>query len=242
MKFGVKTFDNPSFLKHFESKADFFEIMAVEKNNYGFLNEFKSKPMVIHSQHINFGINIADPALHQKNLSSIKFAQALADQTKAKYIILHPGDITNPSCALQTAIDFVRSLKDKRIIIENMPADKHTIGITPKDMSGFLKATKSDFCFDINHAISAALSLNKDPYEFIKEFIKLKPSHYHLGGQKILPNNKDITHLSFKDSNIDLDKILSLIPSNAEITLETSIDINNTDYDLKTVKELTLSA
>ena len=37
MKLGVKTFFSEEFLDAFADKADFFEIMAVEKNDYDFL-------------------------------------------------------------------------------------------------------------------------------------------------------------------------------------------------------------
>ena len=59
MKIGVKTFNNPKFLEHFEKDVDFFEVQAIQKNNYSFLKKF-SLPIVVHAEHQNFGINISD--------------------------------------------------------------------------------------------------------------------------------------------------------------------------------------
>ena len=99
----------------------------------------------------------------------------------------------------------------------------------------FLKETKAGFCFDINHAIETAIYLNEDYIEFIKKFVELKPAHYHLGGQNIKQKKG---HISFKESDIDLKKILELIPKNAEITLEVSTDIEKTKEDLKIIRNL----
>ena len=73
MKIGVKTFDSEKFLKHLENKVDFFEIMAVQKNDYSFLKNF-SLPMVIHAEHHDFGVNPADISRQEQNLKSINFS------------------------------------------------------------------------------------------------------------------------------------------------------------------------
>lgn len=240
MKFGVKTFSNNEFLKAFENTADFFEIQAIEKNNYDFLKKFKL-PLVIHAQHQEFGINNADKSIFQKNLKSINFARKLADKYNAKKIILHPGDLLNKDCSEKQAISFIKNLEDKRIIIENLSNPKTSLCTTPEQTKKILKQTKAGFCFDINHTIVTSLKLKKDYMQMIKKFIKLKPVHYHLGGQKIsrFIKSKDKTHLSFKNSNIDLGKILKLIPKNVQITLEVTTNIKKTQYDLNLIKGLT---
>jgi len=240
-RIGVKTFDSGDFLKVFENKVDFFEIMAVEKNNYEFVKEL-SLPIVIHSQHRRFGINIADKTKIEKNLSSINFARKLADETNAKKIILHPGELDGKNSSLENAIEFIKNINDKRIIIENIPLEgTYRFGTKPREIKEIMKKTNSGFCFDINHAIWTALELKKDYSEIIKEFVKLKPTHYHLGGQII--NNPSLPlkkreHLEFAKSDFDLKEVLRLIPKNAQITLETEPDINKTLNDVKIMKEL----
>ena len=233
MKIGVKTFNNPKFLKHFKDKVDFFEIMAIRENNYEFLKEFK-KIEVIHAEHQGFGINFADRAKQELNKKSVDFAIALADKTNAKKIIVHPGALKDKKCSKENSVKFIKNIPDKRIIIENMPYEDK-LGVTPNETKKFLKETDKGLCFDINHAIEAATFLKIDYLEFIKEFVKLKPDHYHIGGQSI-KNNK--THLALKESDFDLKEVVSLLPKNAKITLETTTDINKTEEDIKIIKQI----
>jgi len=232
MKIGVKSYDYRKELEYFKDKADFFEIMAVEGRDYSKFKEFKI-PFVIHSQHASFGINNANSEIHQKNLDSFNYAKKIADMLGAKKIVVHPGKIENNSCSKNNSIKFIKSLKDKRIIIENMPHEK-TLCNTPEQLKEFISKTGYGFCFDINHAITIAQSLKRDYKEFIKEFIKLKPNHFHLGGHKF--SGKD--HLCFAESELDLREIVSFLPKDAEITLETSVDIEKTKEDLRMIMEV----
>lgn len=241
MKIGVKTFDDKNFLEPFKDKVDFFEIMAIEKNNYDFLKEF-NLPVVIHSQHRSFGVNVADKTIVQRNLDSINFAIKIANQTNAKKIILHPGELDGKNSSIEQSIEFIKDIKDKRFIIENIPLEgSYRFGAKPEEIRDILRKTKKGFCFDINHALATAVSLNQDYIKNIKEFIKLKPAHYHLGGQIIknrsLPQNKR-EHLELAKSDFDLREIIKLLPKDAEITLETTIDINKTLDDVRIMKEI----
>jgi len=232
MKIGVKTFDYIREFEYFKDKADFIEIMAVEGRDYSKFKDFKI-PFIIHSQHTTFGINNADKTLYQKNLDSFNYAKKVADMLGAKKIIVHPGDIEGDNCSENNSVNFIKSLKDNRIIIENMPR-KNALCRTPKQLKEFITKTGCGFCFDINHAILIAQNLKKDYKEIIKSFVKLKPNHFHLVGQKI--PGKD--HLCFSDSELDLKEIFSFLPKDAEITLETSKDIEKTKEDLKVIREV----
>jgi len=232
MKIGVKSYEYNKELEYFKDKADFFEIMAVEGKDYSSFKEFKM-PFVIHCQHAVFGINNSDKDLYQKNLSSFNYARKIADMLGAKKIIIHPGDIKNEACSKENSISFIKSLKDKRIIIENMPREKSLCN-TPEQLKEFADKTGCGICFDINHALYSAQNLKKDYKEVIKSFIKLKPGHFHLGGHKFI----GVDHLCFADSELDLKEILSFLPRDAEITLETSNEIEKTKEDLKIIKEV----
>jgi uncharacterized protein (UPF0276 family) len=235
MNLGVKTYCNGDFLKKFEDKADFFEILAIEGEDYSFLKNI-TKPVVIHAKHEQFRINLSDTKKFQKNMYSIKFAIKLADSCNCRKIIVHPGKITGPSCSINESIRFLKSINDKRLLIENLPAYGGYLCSTPEELSYFVEKTGAGICFDVNHAISSAIRLGKDPYEFLKEFTGLNVSHYHLGGQRM---SKDETHLSFKDSDIDLKKIFDILPSNADMTLETLPDVKKLEYDLEVIRKLT---
>ena len=237
MKFGVKTYDNEDFLDYFLDKADFFEVQAIRGKDYSFLQKFAGKiPMVIHAEHQGFGVNAADSTLEKVNLESINFAIKVADLAKADYIVFHPGIINNKNCSIDNSIKFLKKIKDKRIILENLPM--HTkeiisIGSKPEEMKKLMRETGFGFCFDINHSIEAAIFYNLDIKYLILEFEKLNPKHYHLGGQKIKEKK---THLSLSESDFDLLSYLKLLNKNAEITLETTTDVNDVEEDLKSVK------
>jgi len=240
MKIGVKTYGDGKFLENFRKKADFFEVMALEGRDYSFLRQFSEVPIIIHAQHYIFGDNPADKSRIEKNALSINFARGVADLAGAKRIILHPGIISNGSCSEEHSASFIRSLKDKRIIIENQPHFKEfsCLCTTPENTGEFIRKTGTGLCLDINHAIETAFMKGIDCNKLIKEFIKLKPVHYHLGGQRLDKgaDGRILSHLPFQDSILNLKEILGFLPENAEITLETEPDIEKTEDDLSRVR------
>jgi uncharacterized protein (UPF0276 family) len=238
MKFGVKTYDSEDFLNYFFGEADFFEVQAIRGRDYSFLKKFAGKvQIVIHAEHYSLGVNAADSSLISENLNSIKFAIEVANIAKAKKIILHPGNISNKNCSKENAINFLKSVSDKRIILENLPRTKDyfSLGSTPEEIKELIKETGFGFCFDINHAIQSAIFYQEDIKAFLVNFEKLKPKHYHLGGQTL---NPDKTHLSLSESDFDLLTYLQILNKNAEITLETKIDEEDVESDLKFVRNL----
>ena len=239
MKIGVKTYDNEKFLEHFRKKADFFEILTIEGRDYEFAEQFSQfLPVIIHAQHYIFGSNPADKSKDEGDASSINFARKIADSTNAKRIILHPGVINNGSSSEENAVSFIKNLNDKRVLIENLPKykDFNCLCTTPEDTKEFMKKADVRLCFDINHAIETAFQAGRDYKELIKEFIKLKPIQYHLGGQRV--NGGVISHLSFQNSDIDLKEILEFLPEDAEITLETEPNIEKTENDIEVIRKV----
>lgn len=236
MKLGVKIFDDEKFLDYFEDKADFFEVQGICGNDYGFLKKY-SKPIVIHAEHFKQGSNPADESKERENLKSINFSRRLADKVGAKKIILHPGRLMNRNCSLDNAVKFFKRLRDKRVIIENCYSDGSIVS-TPEDAKRFMKESGADLCFDISHAIVCANRLKVDYILFMKEFLKLKPRHFHIGGQKM--SSRIDSHCSFGDlkSDIDLKKVLSYYPKNAWLTLEVTTSIKKTEFDLGYVRKV----
>ncbi len=241
MKIGVKTFDSEKFLESFEDRADFFEIMALQRNDYSFLKRF-SLPFVIHAEHGRQGTNPADSSKREFNIKSVNFARRIADFTKADKIIVHPGVIEegNKNCSLENAIGFFRGLNDERILVENIfssesfPLCGRGLCDTPYQIKRFLDSTRTGFCFDVNHALLSGVKLNGD-YSFVKGYTDLAPKHYHIGGQKL---GGEDAHRSFMDSDLDIKKILQYYPHDAEITLETTTDISEVAYDLRIIRKI----
>ena len=230
MKFGVKTYFDAGFAKYFEDKADFLEVMAICGEDYSFLEGY-SLPIVIHAMHSGFGINFADKGLVEKNREAVDFAIELADKCGAEKIIVHAGRLVNENCSVEQVVDFLKGLDD-RIIVENCPKDVCSI---PDETSCFLFEVGRNFCFDVNHAISAAeLSLKKDYLNVIRNFLKINPVHFHLSGQVLGKDFRD--HLSFEDSEVDFNEIFGLLPKGAWVTLETTTDIGKVERDLDFVR------
>jgi len=237
MKIGVKIFDEEEFVEYFQDKADFIEVMAIEGKNYDFLKKYKI-PYIIHAQHAGFRVNFADKTKNKKNLSSINFAIKLANKIGAKKIIQHPGNLYNKSCSKENALNLLKRIKDKRIIIENVARDGKRLCTTPEQTKEFLKKSKQGFLFDLAHCYINATILKKDPIKLIKQFLKLKPSHFHISGQN--SKSKKDQHLSFKSkkANLPLKKILKLYPKNAWITLETEPNIKKIKHDINYIKNI----
>jgi len=232
MKLGVKTYNDKQYIDYFKDKVDFIEVMSFAEKE-----DIIGKKIVIHCKHSRFGINPADLEKEEENTLEIKKGQEIADFTKANKMIFHPGLIENKKCSREQAIKIIKETKDKRIIIENLPRMKEgeKLCSTPDETAKFMKETEKDLCFDLNHAISAAYSNKKDPYEYIAGFIKLKPVHYHLGGQT-LPN--DTTHIALTESNIDLKKIIRMLPKDAEVSLKVTQDIQKTEKDIELFRKI----
>lgn len=236
MKFGVKTYDEEEFLDFFIDKCDFFEVQAIQQYDYNFLKKYKL-PIIIHCEHDNFGINIADSSKKDLNLQAVHFAKVIADSVNAKKIIIHPGILENENCSKENALEFLKENCDSRFCIENMSyACKENKNIRlcsePKEVQEFMNKTGLGFCFDINHAIEYALELGLDYVSVLKEFSKIKATHYHLGGEDM---EKGESHLSFANSNLNLDLIFKILPKKAEITLEVEKDKGKVLEDLKVV-------
>lgn len=236
MKIGVKIFNEEDFAGYFEDKADFLEVMAIRGKDYSFLKNYKL-PIVIHAEHERFDFNAADKLKKENNISSIKFAIELANFCNSKKIIVHPGYLDSINCSLEEARKFFINL-DKRILIENMPINKKRkdyLCTNIKETKEFLSQTKKDLILDINHAVETADSLNLDYTEFLNEFFKLNPKHFHLGGQNL---KQGTTHLTLKENELPLKEILKFFPKDAWITLETKNNIQTTEEDIRILREL----
>lgn len=236
MKIGVKTYSNYEFLKHFETKCDFYEIQGIQSKDYSFIKHLK-KEIVIHAEHNLFGVNFADKNKEEHNLRSIKFAQKLADIANSKKIILHPGKIENENCSVENFLYLIKKINDKRIILENLYGESSFFN-DPIKIKEILQKTKLGLCLDLNHAIVSA-NLRKQNYlDELKELLKLNPVHFHIGGQ-VMNSNTD-SHISFGDkrSDINMEIILRLFPKDASMTFETTTNIKEVEYDIEFIKKV----
>jgi len=201
-------------------------------------------PYVIHTTTENFGVNIADPTKYGYNMQTIDRCIDWADQLSARYIILHPGygDIN-------VSKKFLTEICDKRLLIENMPK----IGINGEKMIGYdveqinelCNAGNAGFCFDLNHAIKAAVSLNVNYKHYLEEFSCLQASMYHISDGKL--SSEIDEHLSLGDGDYKFETLKKDIFHNKSkiimITLETpkSQNLENDIANLKKLEKLLIN-
>ena len=122
MKIGVKAWRVENWLVEMidRGRPDFIETMTIVGEDYNGLKKF-GLPITVHTEHLSFGINPADPLLLEKNTKSMEFAIKTADMLDASVIVVHPGYLSNHNCSPQVVIDFLKDNYDPRILVENMP-------------------------------------------------------------------------------------------------------------------------
>jgi sugar phosphate isomerase/epimerase len=239
MKFGLKDYQREDILDQYAKKADFLEVQGLRNKNYDFIKKYKI-PIVVHAEHFSLGINPANPKIRQQNLDSLNQAIKISDIAKGKKIIYHPGDLRDPGCTEEIAIEFIKNIKDKRIMLENMPGiTSERLCRTSEQTEKFLKQTNKHFIFDLAHCMITANKLKIPQLTLIKQFLKLKPIHFHISGQ----DTKSIKdeHLALTNCDINWKEILALYPKDAEITLEVSRDVEKTLEDLEMIREIAKS-
>lgn len=240
MKIGAKVYGTKdrAFLNTIAEKVDFIETMAIRGADYSFLKRYNKK-IVVHAEHHFFGVNPADPAKYKDNLNSINFALKIADKLNAEKVIAHAGVIWNEKCSEETAISFFKELKDRRILIENIPLyfqGRYVKGLcaTPKSTAEFIKLTDKKFCFDITHAILSAILLHKkDCNEFMMPYLKLNPSHFHFSD---LSFRKLQDHFNLGEGDLDIGFYKKIIEGHSQVTLETAIDIEKVLNDIRMMR------
>jgi deoxyribonuclease-4 len=175
-------------------------------------------------------LNIADTEKRRFNIQIIDDCLSWADTLRAPYSILHPG-----FGELNCALEFLELYKGQKLLIENMPktgiCDEKMIGYVPEQIEQLMRE-KFGFCFDVNHAIKAAVSL-KEPYsEFIRRFLHLNPAVFHIADGHLSVEKDE--HLHIGKGDYDFDVIMKLITCKKSplMTLETPRGIDSLNDDL----------
>lgn len=189
---------------------------------------------MIHLPTNRHGVNIGDLNKKEENLELIRKGLEWADRLSAKYAILHPG-----YGSFENVKIFLSELEDERILIENMPR----YGLNNEDMVGYskeeileLKNDRFGFCFDLNHAIKAAITLNEDYKEYIKELLRLNSQMFHVADGR-LDFEKD-EHLDMGEGEYDWKFLINVIKESDcdYVTLETPRE--TLKDDLKNLRSL----
>ena len=202
-------------------------------------------PFIIHCPHFAHGFNLAKKEKKESNKKIFEQVQRFADELNAEYIVVHGGIDGNIE---ETARQFA-ALNDPRALIENKPyvalpnrmGGNFCRGYNAEEIKLVMNTAKCGFCLDFGHAICAANSLKQEIYSYIEEFIKLKPNMFHLTDINDITSEYD-SHPHIGTGQLDIKRILKLIPQGKNITIETiknsKEDLNDFIEDMRCIKNL----
>ena len=190
---------------------------------------------IIHVTTEQYGFNIADKEKKEVNMKIMDECMRWADKLDALYVILHPG-----FGSLDAALTFLELLDDKRILIENMPkvglCNESMVGYTPLHISTLMGDT-CGFCLDFGHAIKAARSAGREYKEYVREFLALEPTMFHLSDGAL--NTEKDEHLAVGDGSYDFAFLMKCVqPPSIYVTLEIKRHADSLEEDVKSVEKL----
>jgi sugar phosphate isomerase/epimerase len=198
---------------------------------------------VLHAPHFMAGLNLSKRESLKKNIELAKITLTAADRLGSEIVIFHPG-IGGQD---EEVVFQLKKIFDPRIVIENKPyyplnnINGICNGYSPASIKYIMDNTRVGFCLDIGHAICAANAVKANRYEYIKRFIALKPKIFHLtDGEN---NGLEDKHLHFGKGDYEIERILTFLPADSSITIETEKDHADTlaDYE-KDVERLKMFA
>ena len=190
-----------------------------------------SLPFVIHAPHSFHGVNLADAANSAANVKAFEETKRFADMLGAGKIIVHGGWCPvdgDPVAALDQLIAQLKPLADERFLVENKPylpinnLPRRLVGSTPNEIRSVLAAVKCGFCLDIGHAVASANAHGADWRAWLADFLSLQPAMFHLSD--IQADSKLDQHLHFGTGTLPLAEIVSMLPRNANVSIETKRD------------------
>ena len=202
---------------------DYIELYSVPGSfsEYRLLWDSLKVPYIIHAPHLANGvINFALKEYYKENKRVFKEVQQYADLLNAKYIVVHPGIGGD----LKEIFFQIKQIADPRLIIENMPYYSYfdnwiCQGKLPAEMLFLIEQLRYPMCLDIGHAIYSANALKQNIFIVLEAYLKLLPSLYHLSDGDFLGMYDG--HRNLGKGSFELKKIISLIPSNSQISIET---------------------
>lgn len=181
-------------------------------------------PYIIHCPHFAHGFNLADPAKRASNAQIYSEVKEFADALKARYIIFHGGI---DHCIEETAAQLA-SFHESRALIENKPmkalpklmGGSFCRGYNLEEISYVQQVAHCGFCLDIGHAACSANSQGIDVYTYIQDFLRLKPAMVHLSDIEDMTSEFD-AHPHLGTGELDLSRIIHLLPESCPVSLET---------------------
>lgn len=197
-------------------------------------------PYIIHAPHFLAGLNLAKREQMKTNFRLLNETRILADELSAEHIIVHPGIAGD----IKETARQIKEINEPRLLVENKPYYAIVDGLicngtTSEEIEFVMKEAKIGFCLDMGHAFCAAKGLRKEPMEFLKEFLNLKPEMFHLTDGDYQSEYDRHDHIG--KGNFDIKSLLKLIPQGKRVTIETIKDseknLADFEQDIAKIKE-----
>lgn len=204
---------------------DYIELFTVP-GSIGSLAHWKQLaiPYILHAPHSYAGLNPSDVNSRVANTELVGQAEVFFNALSPAHIIFHPGikgELSESIAQFKIFGDKFPAMYEK-VIIENKPLiglhDETCLGASPEDVKRLLESTGRGFCLDFGHAICYSVAAGKDWKNVLAEFLKLKPSMYHLSDG--FYTVKD-AHEHLGTGEFDLPYLVQLIGNNKHVSLET---------------------
>ena len=180
-------------------------------------------PIGIHAPHFEHKMNLSKAEYFENNLKIYQEVKIYADELQADYIVFHSGTDGH----IEETVKQLQQINDNRIVVENKPfktvphvQGDYYVGARIEEIKYAIDTLNCGFCLDIGHAITSANSFGINPYQHIKDFLKLKPKMFHLSDLDI--GNEIDKHYNFGQGNLDFVKLFDILPENNMITIETT--------------------
>ena len=234
--FGLKLWStNTQLLEQAEEiiKKDLFQYIELSIVPDTEISPFLSYhlPCCIHITTDLHGVNIASQKSHVYTSREIECCMKWADNLDAHNLILHPG-----VGEMDDALNFLKTLDDDRILIENMPRSgldgEKMVGYSP-DQIEKLMGNHFGFCLDLNHAMKASAGLRVPQEELIRDFMQLQPEMFHISDGHGF--NEIDEHLPIGSGDYDMPALLGHVRDSRlpVMTLETPrTDLTSLSEDL----------
>jgi len=187
---------------------------------------------VIHAPCLRQGFNLAQKDFFQTNMQIAKEVLQFADTLKADKIIFHPGIAGE----VEETVRQLKVINDSRIVIENLPKislekDLPCNGHSPEEIAWIMKETGVGFCLDAGHAVYAANAQGVNQIDYLKQFLLLNPTMFHLTDGDWDGVYDKHEHLG--TGSFELKNAIQLVPMNSAITLETKHDYQDSLRDFE---------
>lgn len=232
MKLGLKIWSsNLEYIlpanKLFEQNVyDYVELFTVPGST-ATIREWKKlkAPRILHAPHSHSGLNPASRKTEVANFALVAEVEEFRRALKPDIVIFHPGvdgpveESVRQFCEIRRLYPELHDIA----VVENKPQigmkKELCVGYAPQEISRLMNDAGLGFCLDIGHAICAANSASLDPFDVLRDFLRLRPVVFHMSDGWM--DAVQDAHLNFGCGNYDLATIFKMLPENPMITIET---------------------